>query len=296
MPRALSSLLTLVLMACPAWADIAPMPVAVAGDPAPRGKAVTPWRMAREEVQVELFDGFAVVDALFDLEAAAPAPALEVGFPGEGTRLEGGRNQVHRPLMGFRAWVEQAPQKVKARVVEHVTRMGPDGRTYTKRRNETWHVFQLEPARKGAKKRVRVRYAVLADPHRGNEWSSDEAFVDGSVHYVLATGAGWAGDIGEAEVFVVARPPMSLETVRVRELREPEIEKRSGPDVAAAPRTPPGVTRTSKAIRVGRTSLEPEQGDNLQIVFAYPTPRRVVDGFPEERAKVEAAALAEAER
>jgi hypothetical protein len=288
--------LLLVLGVCPAWADIAPMPVAVAGDPAPRGKPVTPWRMAREEVQVALFDGFAVVDALFELEATAAAHGLEVGFPGEGTRLEGGRNQVHRPLIGFRAWVEKAAQAVDPKVVEHVTRMGPEGRTYTKRRKETWHTFQLGPARKGTKRRVRVRYAVLVDPHRGNAWSSDEAFVDGSVHYVLATGAGWAGDIGEAAVFVVARPPVSLESVRVRELREPEIEKRPSADVSPAPRMPSGVTRTSKAIRLGRTSLEPDQGDNLQVVFAYPSPRRVVNGFPEERAKVEAAALAEAVR
>ncbi|MEN9800665.1 MAG: hypothetical protein RL653_4362 [Pseudomonadota bacterium] len=289
-------LLLLLPVTGPAWADIAPMPVAVVGDPAPRGKAVTPWRMAREEVQVELFEGFAVVDALFDLEATGPAPKLAVGFPGEGTRLEGGRNQVHRPLLGFRAWVEKAPQPVKAESIEHVTRMGPEGHTYTKRRKETWHTFQLKPARKGTKRRVRVRYAVLADPHRGDGWSSDEAFVDGSVHYVLATGAGWAGDIGEAAVFVVARPPVSLDAVRIRELREPEIDKRPGPDAAVTPRMPPGATRTMKALRVGRTSLEPETGDNLQIVFANPSPRRAVDGFPAERAKVEAAALAEAGR
>jgi hypothetical protein len=292
----LTLVLPLLLLTAPAWADIAPMPVAVAGDPAPRGQAVTPWRMAREEVQVALFDGFAVVDALFDLEATAKAPALDVGFPGSGTRLGSGRNQVHRPLLGFRAWVEKAPQSVKAEAIEHVTRMGPEGRTYTKRRTETWHTFRLPPARKGTKRRIRIRYAVLADPHRGSAWSSDEAFVDGSVHYVLSTGAGWAGDIGEAAVFVVSRPPLSLDSVRVRELREPEIDKRATAEEAAAPRMPPGVTRTSKAIRVGRTSLEPEQGDNLEIVFAHATPRPSVDGFPEERAKVEAAAKAEAAR
>jgi hypothetical protein len=171
----------------------------------------------------------------------------------------------------------------------HVTLKGPEGLQYARRREETWHTFPV-PCAPGETE-VRVRYAVLSDPHRGGEWSSDERFVDASVHYVLATGAGWGGAIGEAVIRVRAVPPIQLSSIRGREERGPALAKRGSPRARAETVLPPGMARSGKELRLVRTGLEPEVGDNLQFVYGEPRPRRADDGFPAERAQREARAL-----
>lgn len=282
-------LLSLWLSALPAWADIAPMAHSAGGGPKPLEGAAANVEMAREDVEMQLHDGFAVVDARFWLRNPGASVNVPVGFPGEGVRVAGPGRAVHRPLLGFRAWVAGAEVKASPVTTSHVTLKGPEGHQYAKRREETWHTFDV-PCRPGETE-VRVRYAVLSDPHRGEEWSSDERFVDASVHYVLATGAGWAGEIAEAMVRVRAVAPIPLSAVRGREERGARLAKRNSPKARVEPALPPGMVREGAALKLVRTHLEPDTGDNLEFIYPELRPRPSDDAFPAERKKREARAL-----
>jgi len=279
----------LLLGAAPARADIAPFAFSAGAGPKLLKGDAAHVEMAREEVLLVLHDGFAVVEATFWLRNPGEPVTVPVGFPGAGVRVSGGGNAVHRPLLGFRAWVDKAEVKASAEITSHVTLKGPEGHQYAKRREETWHRFDV-PCGAGETV-VRVRYAVLSDPHRGGEWSSDERFADGSVHYVLETGAGWAGNISEAVVRVRAAPPIKLDSVRGREEKAPPLPKRASARARIQTALPPGMARAGKELKLVRTQLEPGPGDNLQFLYAEPCPRRSDDGFPAEREKREARAL-----
>jgi hypothetical protein len=123
--------------------------------------------MAREEVTLVLHDGFAVVQASFWLSNPGERTTVPVGFPGAGVRVSGAGNGVHRPLLGFRAWVGGAEVASSPEVTSHVTLKGPQGRQYARRREETWHRFDVTCG--PGETEVRVRYAVLSDAHRGDE-------------------------------------------------------------------------------------------------------------------------------
>ncbi|MBM4381215.1 MAG: hypothetical protein FJ086_18235 [Deltaproteobacteria bacterium] len=279
----------LLLLSAPAWADIAPFPFAAGAGPKPLEGAAVPLEMAREEVSLVLHDGFAVVEATFWLRNPGEGTSVPVGFPGAGVRVSGAGNAVHRPLLGFRAWVGGAEVTTAPEVTSHVTVNGPEGRQYARRREETWHHFDV-PCAPGETE-VRVRYAVLSDPHRGDGWSSDERFVDASVRYVLATGAGWAGAISEAVIRVRAAPPIRLDRVRGRMEGAPPLPKRTSPRDAVSPALPLGMARAGKELRLVLSDLEPGPGDNLQFVYPEACPRPEDDRFPKERAKREARAL-----
>lgn len=232
--------------------------------------------MAKEEVTVTLHDGFAVVDAVFEMSNQDAEKTLQVGFPGEGVIVRDGRGHAaHRALLGFGAWVNGAKVEVAPKVEEIVTTSGPPGREYSKRREETWHTFKVHFAAKKATA-VRVRYAVLADGYRGESFSSDELFADGTVSYVLATGARWGGRIGEAVIRVRAGKGVSLSSVRVRDNKMKPLEKReAGAKVTAV--LPAYGTRSAKEVTLLRRDFEPVTDDNLEVVYAWKTPRRAGD-------------------
>jgi hypothetical protein len=92
-------------------------------------------------------------------------------------------------------------------------------------------------------------------------------------------------------VRVRAVAPIQLATVRGREERGPALAKRSSPRDKVEAALPPGMARAGRELRLVRTGLEPELGDNLQVVYAEPRPRAADDRFPKERAKREARAV-----
>lgn len=285
------------LLAGSAFADIAPEPFAAAGEPRPLSVDGGTVEMTKEEVVITLHDGFAVVDATFVMTNKGDADAaINVGFPGEGVVVRGGRGHLaHRPLLGFRAWVDGKNANVEAKKEEIVTKSGPPGREYSKRREETWHVFAaLFPKQKATT--VRVRYAVLADGYRGDSWRSDEVFQDGAVSYVLATGARWSGKIGEAVVRVKAGKGTALDSVRVRDNKMPPFEKRMKPADKPA-RVLPAYGKANKSeVVLTRSELEPTVEDNVEIVFRWKTPRRDWRTDPAGAAKVTELATREAQR
>lgn len=266
----------LLLTASTAFADIAPMPWAGAGQPQlmPDQDAAG-IRMAREEIVIELYDGFAVVDGIFEMvNDGDKVKALSVGFPGEGVKVRG--NLAHKPLIGFREWQDgKLNSIVGVKDVERSVKSGPPGREYSKHWNERWHVFSASFAPKKTTK-LRVRYAVIAEPFKGDGWSSNEWFQDGTVSYVLATGARWSGAIGQIIVRVRARDGLALSSVRIRDGQMAPLAKREA-DAGVAPSLPPYARLTSDEVVIDRRDVEPTDDDNLEVVFplksARPDPR-----------------------
>lgn len=257
-----------------AFADVAPEPFSAAGEPkAMDGGAAAKIAMAREEVIITLHDGFAIVDATFEMKNAGAKATINVGFPGEGVIVGGARGYAaHRPLLGFTAWIDSKRVESSAKREEIVMKGGPRGREYTKRRDETWHVF---PATFAAKKptTIRVRYAVLADGYRGESYQWGEESVDATVSYILATGARWSGKIGEAVIRVRTADGVDLGSVRVRDNKQPLIAKRAKTTDEVKKALPSYGKQDQKEIVLVRKQLEPTTDDNLEIVYAA-TPRR----------------------
>lgn len=268
------------------FADIAPMPYSAASELRPiPGADASNLRMAKERVVITLEDGFAVVDATFEMANDGTAKSVKVGFPGEGVYVRGSR--AHRALIGFQAFVNGAAVKSTADKQTVTTKKGPPGHEYSKHRDETWHVFDAKFAAKKTTT-IRVRYAVLADVFKGDSWGSGDVFADGEVVYVLATGARWSGSIGEAVVVVRSPSPGS---VRIRDGKMPPLEKREG-DAGVKQVLPSYASIVGGELVITRRSLEPTEDDNLEIVFPLRTPRPDSTVAPELWTDVEARALA----
>ena len=278
-------LAALLLVSASASADIAPMPFSQADSARPMQDAKT-VSMAKEEVVVTLHDGFAVVDATFQMANAGAATTIDVGFPGSGVMVEGGMFRTHRPLLGFTAKVSGKTVESKTKTQEFVTRMGPPGRQYEKRRSETWHTFPVTFP-KGQTITVRVTYAVLADAYRGESWGTNQLYADGSVAYVLSTGAGWAGNIGEAVIRVRTTSDLSLQFVAVRDYRMPVIP--TGLKGGAVPSIPSYARRDKSEIVLTRKAFEPAPNDNIEVVYAW-TPRLDWERDSAARSKMQDAA------
>jgi hypothetical protein len=224
--------------------------------------------MRSEEVTVELHDGFAIVDATFVMANPKAARSLEVGFPGAGVKVESGF-YVHRPLVGFQAWVDGQPVAAKRKEVSRTYKIGPPGYERTRVHTESWHVFQAAFA---AKKDtlLRVRYGVLADLYTGSSYSSAEAFPDATVWYILATGRLWEGPIGEAVVKIVPKGGVKPETLRVRDGSMEPPDRHAEPP---PPLMPAYGQREGDGVTLRRAKLEPTQADNVQIIYR-PDPAR----------------------
>jgi hypothetical protein len=87
--RLLPIWLLLLAFPAPAFADIAPEPLAGLSEPRPLDtKAAQGISMKHEEVIIELHDAFALVDATFIMSNPGQAKELQVGFPGRGVPLD----------------------------------------------------------------------------------------------------------------------------------------------------------------------------------------------------------------
>jgi hypothetical protein len=162
-----------------AHADAAPL-TAVGVDLTPLPGAVPPVRMRREEVDIHVFRGFAVVEAVFELENEGDATELDVGFPC--LQASSTWTPPTGALSGFHVEVDGRPAPSDVRRLEN-------------KAFPFWMAWrQRFPARATA--RVAVRYWTALADYRG---VSRAPFF-----YVLRTGRFWKGAIGEAVVRVHA--------------------------------------------------------------------------------------------
>jgi hypothetical protein len=244
--------LALIAFASPTLADIAPPPFPSASSPQPmEATQAQGISMKREEVTLELFDLYAIVDATFLMRNAEKARTLEVGFPGAGIPT---RQGVHSELVGFTAWVNG--KKVAAE--ERTTESCEGGCKYGIPRRETWHVFSV-PFSPGETK-VRVRYRVETAPtglvdveHAPNCESWQTAW------YILATGRRWSGTIGEAVIRIIARRGVDPRAVVVLDGHM----KSTGQAV-----------RNAQGLMIQRQQLEPTLDDDLEILYCATPPRQ----------------------
>jgi hypothetical protein len=256
-----------LLVSSVAAADIAPDPLAGGSDIAAIDETKAEGvAMKSEDVIVELYDSFAVIDANFVMNnTTAEARTLEVGFPGLGV-MAGKRYSAHRALIGFQAWVAGKRATAEAREKTHTSKGGPPGHEYTKTRRETWHLFSATlPA--NATTTIRVRYGVLADAFLGDSYGSADRFPDSTVFYILSTGSRWKDNIGQAVVTVRAKGKVPIDSVRVRDDRMPPARSGRAEAEPISPLLPDYAKKGASEIVLTRKDFEPSPHDDLQIVF-----------------------------
>jgi hypothetical protein len=201
-------LLLCLLAARPALADVAPPPPPAGAGVIP-GAQGTQVRMEAErvvlEVQSNAYDqpASAVVNAVFHMRnMGSQAEDMQVRFPLNvlleyQPDLEGCAYPLAYPeIQDFRAWVNGAPVPARTVLVD----VADDFRGQPAKKVKCWADFPVTfPA--GEPVVIEVQYSVQAY----NAWD-----VNGVVEfpYVLVTGAGWHGTIGQAEV--ILRAPFDL--------------------------------------------------------------------------------------
>ncbi len=189
-----AALLLALSSSLPAIADIAPDPMSGGKPPRPRLDEKTTVVMKSETVNLVLHKDKCEVSASFNMSNPGPDSAMEIGFP----------LNYSDELRDFKALVEG--KDAHPRLHSALKNVGPP--RMQKQIREYWYVWDLKLA-KDSSCRVDVSYWT---PLRKNlclgrngqlSWPDrtvDERFCRFSAGYVLATGAGWAGSIGRAEI------------------------------------------------------------------------------------------------
>lgn len=209
--RALLLLPVFLVLPDMALPDIAPNPRHRSGlAVGPRG--ATEVAMRAEVVELTLHEGHAEVRAVFDLENTSDAAQeLEVGFPSEAFPIEApvdaglveGGSPFSRSgtIYAFAAEVDGAPVRSEHKEVD-----AADAR----RVHRHWVCWPMTFAGK-QQRRVEVRYQVeTRDPNYVRPFSPLEPR---ELIYVLKTGAGWKGVIGDARI--VLRCAADMDFARV---------------------------------------------------------------------------------
>jgi hypothetical protein len=170
-----ASLLATLLFAAGARAD--PQPMSAGALPVPA--ASTTVALAREELTIDVATTAATVKAVLTLENRGPATRLDVGFPCEGGLDPG--------VAGLECKTRIAVQVDGQRVPVKLRKTGGG-------RHWMW------PMRLAADSRVSL--VVSYRSRLQNDRYQTPFFGMGTLHYRLATGASWAGPIGELEMRV----------------------------------------------------------------------------------------------
>ena len=165
------AVLALVSLAASAFAD--PMPMSAGDQPAPSSS--TEIALAREELTIDLSRTEATVKAVLHLENRGPAARLTVGFP-----CDSGED---RGLLGL-----DCRTKIKVRVA---------GKSVAAKKTKGHWVWPMKFTA-GQKVDLEVSYASKL---RNDRYESPFMGM-GTLYYRLATGARWAGPIGELDMRV----------------------------------------------------------------------------------------------
>ena len=184
-----------LITVCTAMPDIAPNPVPRAGETlAPR--KTTAVEMSAETVRIALQEDTARIEASFTLlNTSADKEELEVGFP---TAAQP-KNYTWNSKEGMNV-TEWGPMSIKdfTAKVDGVEVKAVPKQATGKSAYNGWICWPI--AFDGSQKRtVEVRYTVNT---RDDNYSEPSALLNRQVTYILKTGAGWKGNIGEAVVIL----------------------------------------------------------------------------------------------
>jgi hypothetical protein len=188
--------------------DVAPNPVPRAGETlAPR--KTTAVEMSAETVHITLLEDTARIEASFTLlNTFSEKEELEVGFP---TAVQP-ENYSFRPGEGMNvtkwgpASLREFTAKVDGSQVKATPKAGVGPSAY---RGWLCWPMSFEPHQKRS---VEVRY--LADT-RDDNYSEPSPLQNRQVTYILKTGAGWKGNIGEAVIILNLEGKTSDNIIRV---------------------------------------------------------------------------------
>jgi hypothetical protein len=173
LPSAIRSLIALTLLLGPSVAAADPTPMATGSIPAPARS--TTIALAREELQIDVNRREARVAAVLWLENAGPATRLEVGFPCDA---------------GLDPGIAGLDCKTRIAVLVDGKKVKPAlRRTAGKTRHWMWPMRFAE----GQTVKLEVTYASRL---RNDRYKTPFLGM-GTLYYRLATGASWAGPIGE---------------------------------------------------------------------------------------------------
>jgi hypothetical protein len=164
--------LALVAIVCSATARADPQPMSAGGLPAPATS--TTVALAREELVIEVNTTSAEVTAALMLDNRGPATRLEVGFPCERS-------------------VDPGVAALDCRTPITVTVDGK--KVATRLRTTKGGKHWMWPMRFAADSRVSLQVSYRARLY--NDRYQTPFFGMGILHYRLATGASWAGPVGE---------------------------------------------------------------------------------------------------
>jgi hypothetical protein len=184
-----------LITVCSALPDVAPNPVPRAGETlAPR--KTTAVEMSAETVRIALQEDTARVEASFTLLNTSPErEELEVGFP---TAAQP-KNYTWSSKEGMNV-TEWGPMSIKdftAKVDGVEVKAVPKPATGKSAYNG-WICWPIA-FDANQKRTVEVRYSVNT---RDDNYSEPSALLNRQVTYILKTGAGWKGNIGEAVIIL----------------------------------------------------------------------------------------------
>jgi hypothetical protein len=205
-----------------------------AGAPYPKPTPNRDIRMVSETVGVRFLNDTARVSCVFTFRNEGPAQRVVIGFPDEAF----GDVPERGLIQWFRSWVgdqEVAVQRVAVkRVVDY------EG-TFV------WWLKEVSFA-SGQTVRIRNEYEIrYSENVEGTRWFT----------YILATGAGWKGSIGEATVTVdLGRiPPGALFGLGIP-------QQRPGLTIS------PGAKVVAGQLRWQFTNFEPTERNNIRVAWA----------------------------
>lgn len=174
--------------------DVAPNPVPRAGETlAPR--ATTAVEMSAETVRISLKEDTARVEASFTLLNTSSAKEdLEVGFP---TAAQPKNFRYGKEGMIVTEWGPSTIQDFTAKV-DGVEVKATPAKALEKNAHSGWLCWPMS-FDANQKRSVEVRYTVNT---RDDVYTPPSPLLNRQVTYILKTGAGWKGNIGEAVVIL----------------------------------------------------------------------------------------------
>jgi hypothetical protein len=191
----LTRLLLAAVTVCAALPDVAPNPVPRAGESLSPRKT-TAVEMSAETVRITLLEDSARIEASFTLlNTAAEKEDLEVGFP---KAIHPAEARWH-PKEGLKVgrWGPASLREFSAKVDGVEVKVEPKPGLAQQEYNG-WLCWPMT-FEAHQKRHVEVRY--VADT-RDDNYSEPSALQNRQVTYILKTGAGWKGNIGEAVIIL----------------------------------------------------------------------------------------------
>jgi hypothetical protein len=230
----LPALTALAVILLSGWAAANDSSFGAAGAPYPRPTPNRDIRMVAEIVRVRFLTDTARVSCLFTFRNEGNAQRVVIGFPDENF----GDVPEQGLIRWFRSWVDDREVAVRRAVVKRVVDY------------EGTYVWWLKDVAFAAGQTVRIRneYEIrYSENVEGTRWFT----------YILSTGAGWKGTVGEAAVTIdLGRvPPATVFGLGLPQLR---------PGLAVSP----GAQLRGRTLRWHFSNFEPTKQHDIRVAWA----------------------------